>query len=123
MTISKRQFTQLSAMGIPLWKSCQTTEPSIVENQDAENELALDWDTIKSTTLFQDIISSVGASIGEVSLSGHRLNIGLLTWHFSPQATIALNNNVLTTPELDAIANSPQLKRALWQVLSKEESV
>ena len=120
MTISKRQFTQLSAMGIPLWKSCQTTESSPVSNLDTENQLPIDWPAIKNTTLFHDIINCVGISIGEVSLSGHGMNIGLLTWHFSPHPSIALKNNLLTTPDLDAIANSPQLKRALWQTLSKE---
>jgi len=114
MTITKRQFTQLQAMGIELWQ-LKNTKTEIATSV----YLDIDFSTVIKTTIFTDIINSLGLSIGEVSYENKTLSLGLLTWQFSEQAEISLTKSHLITPEIIVLINSPSLKRSLWQKLQE----
>jgi len=114
MTITKRQFTQLQAMGIELWQLKNTTTEIATSVY-----LDIDFSTVIKTTIFTDIINSLGLSIGEVTYENKTVSLGLLTWQFSEQAEITLTKTQLITPEISVLIKSPLLKKSLWQKLQE----
>ncbi len=117
MTITQRQFSQLQAMGINLWQ--------LKENGNKEQIPETGFLDIKLTYLlempfFIDVITSLGLSVGEVSCEKNKLSLGLLTWQFSPQVEISIDeHNHLITPPLSTIKSSSKLKRSLWNKLQE----
>ena len=114
MTITKRQFTQLQAMGIDLWQLKKTADESIADNEDY---LDVQLSSMTPKIIFNDIIKSLGLSIGEISCEKKTVSLGLLNWQFSDNNDISLTHQHLITPSLNALENSPELKKALWQEL------
>jgi len=114
MAITKRQFSQLQAMGIDLWQLKNTAKACVVDN---EEYLDIKFPSIIETTIFNDIIKSLGLSIGEITCDKNTISLGLLNWQFSNKHNISLAQQQLITPPLNALENSPELKKALWQKL------
>ncbi len=114
MAITKRQFSQLQAMGIDLWQLRNNANESIVHN---EEYLDIEFSSISATTIFIDIVKSLGLSIGETSCDENSVSLGLLSWQFSIKNDISLTQQHLITPSLNVLENSPELKKALWQKL------
>ena len=122
MSINQRQFEQLTEMGISLWQHRS-------DNSDNEkvathtSYLEIDLNVLAKQQLFNDILLSLGLSIGEISQQGDHINLGLFSWYFtllSSSNNIQLLDQQLTTPTIDDIAKSPALKKQLWQLLSKK---
>lgn len=122
MSINQRQFEQLTEMGISLWQHR-------TDNSDSEKVathkpyIDIDLNALAKQQLFNDILLSLGLSIGEISQQGDHINLGLFSWSFtvlSSSNNIQLLDQQLTTPTIDAIAKSPALKKQLWQLLSKK---
>lgn len=118
MTITKRQFTQLQAMGIALWQS----KAPVSASSPAEF-LSFNFDELCQTKIFNDIITSLGLSLGEINYQQNALSLGLLTWKFSEQNDILLTKQQLITPSIDVLTNSPQLKKALWLQLQEHITI
>jgi len=114
MSVNHRQFTILQEMGIPLW---QQKERAVLE--DTPTILDFDINTLTQHQLFNDILLSLGLSLGEVSCKHKQISLGLLNWQFSEHSSISINNNMLITPEVKKIQQSPQLKAQLWQQLQE----
>ncbi|MEW6982263.1 DNA polymerase III subunit psi [Colwelliaceae bacterium 6471] len=115
MAVSERQFNLLKEMGIPLWQTRSSSVAKHDAQQEDANSLTINFATLSKNQLFIDILSSINLSIGEVSCDHNCLNLGLFNWVFSASPDVTLYNNVLTTPSLDELAQSPQLKSLLWQ--------
>lgn len=145
MSINKRQFKLLKAMGITVWQrrsllvqaalsntnnketNCETTLPVKVNtvaqrnNTPAEptNDLiAIELTALLKQPLFKDILLSLGASSADLAINKNQIDLGIINWQFSTSEKIELKHNCLTTPELAIIANSASLKKSLWQTLS-----
>jgi DNA polymerase III psi subunit len=116
MTMTKRQFSHLQAMGIELW---QLKNSDKTNNSDHPLYLDIELATLVDTHIFTDILHSLGCSIGEVSCNNNALSIGLLTWQFSEQTDISLTRHHLVTPSINVLKNSPLLKQTLWQKLQE----
>ena len=114
MTITKRQFTQLQAMGIDLWQRKKPADESIVLNEDY---LDVEFSSMNQTSILNDIVKSLGLSIGEISCDENTISLGLLSWQFSDKNDISLTHQHLITPSLNVLKNSPELKKSLWQKL------
>jgi DNA polymerase III psi subunit len=114
MTITKRQFTQLQAMGIDLWQRKKSADESVAVNEDY---LDVQLSSMNQTTIFNDIIKSLGLSIGEISCEKNTISLGLLSWQFSDKNEMSLTHQHLITPSINVLENSPELKKALWQKL------
>lgn len=117
MTITKRQFTHLQAMGIELWQLKNTTNEISTSDY-----LDIDFSALIKTNIFTDIIQCLGLSIGEVSYENKTLSLGLLTWQFSEQAEISLSKQHLVTPLITVLQNSELLKKLLWQKLQEHST-
>ncbi len=131
MAVSEKQFTLLNEMGIQLWQRRSLTRstsdinasPSeqitlTSDNTSANNEITLNFQQIRQSPLFLDIIKSLSVSIDDVTCLDNILNLELINWQFNDSdnlSTIQLNNKLLITPTLDLIAQSSKLKRQLWQ--------
>jgi DNA polymerase III psi subunit len=117
MTITKRQFSQLQAMGIDLWQLKN------IDNDDSTSKnsyLDVDLEQLIKMPLFMDIISCLGLSTADVSYRDNALSLGLVTWRFSENEEISIDkHNRLVTPALSTLKHSPQLKRTLWQKLQE----
>lgn len=125
MSLSTRQFSHLTEMGISLWRSNSTPEIEVFEGEQEHNQLAqnktvvIDFNELSQQPLFNDILRCLGLSLGEVSYEHHQLNLGLLNWQFSRDEYFDFSHNVLTTPLLPTLITSPELKRQLWQLFSQ----
>ena len=121
MTVSKRQFTQLKEMGIDLWTS-RLSENTLKsdENPIQQNHLAINFVSLCSTPLFNDIIHSIGLSLSEINCKNNILDLGLINWKFCKTSNIELVNNTLITPELSELAKSAKLKKQLWQTIQHQ---
>jgi len=117
MAITQRQFSQLQAMGIKLWQLRETGN----EQQISEaNFLDIKLNTLLEVPFFIDVITSLGLSVGEITCDNNKLSFGLLTWQFSSQAEVSIDeHNHLITPALSILKKSPQLKRSLWKKLQE----
>ena len=145
MSISQRQFSILTEMGISLWQrrkltnssntsntsntsnsltdtvsvsgSSISTKSSAINNHKEENALSFNFSEISKQQIFQDILLSIGLSLTDVNEQNNYLDLGLLNWQFVNDETIILNENTLLSPAIENISNSSQLKRQLWLAL------
>ena len=153
MSINKRQFNLLQAMGITVWqrrelsdddslsaKSATPVQNAVQDsnsitadtpelsstlaldknkNQHTVNAepIAIDLTALLKQPLFKDIISSIGASSADLSIAHNQIDLGIINWQFSDNDHIEFKHNCLKTPDLTTIANSPALKKSLWQSL------
>ncbi|TWX51705.1 DNA polymerase III subunit psi [Colwellia hornerae] len=120
MTITKRQFSHLQAMGIELW---QLKNSDKKHNNDGHHYLNIELSALVDTHIFTDILHCLGCSVGEVNCDNNALSIGLLTWQFSEQTDISLTKHHLVTPSINVLKNSPLLKQALWQKLQENSII
>lgn len=116
MSVSSRQFNLLNEMGITLWQRRE----SLGVNDAAVQTENIDFAMLSKNPLFINIIQSIGLSIGEVSCVDHKVNLGFINWQFSQQNIISLVDNILTSPNMEIIRSSAQLKRELWQVIQEQ---
>jgi len=120
MTVTKRQFNHLNAMGIDLWCHRTTGEEGDVEQSLESNSfLPIDYQALSSLKVFNDIIASLGLSLGEISYKNKCLNLGLIDWRFGHDLNISLKENTLITPDIEILKTSAQLKRQLWQIIQE----
>lgn len=159
MSINKRQFNLLQAMGITVWQRRELTTPSstssnAIQSKQNSNEIshtssstentssksvtqsnasqtqqtscsdkvAIDLNALLKQQLFKDIILSIGASSADISIANDQIDLGIINWQFSKNAEIEFKHNCLKTPALTTLANSPALKKALWQSLGSLSS-
>ncbi|MBA6391716.1 DNA polymerase III subunit psi [Colwellia sp. BRX10-3] len=149
MSINKRQFDLLQAMGITVWQrrglpgqnSLSAESSETVQNTEQANDsinavtpqsssspeqdtaqqtlhnknIALDLKTLLKHQLFKDIISSIGASSADLSIAHNQIDLGIINWQFTANKNIEFKHNCLKTPDLTTLANSPELKKSLWQ--------
>jgi DNA polymerase III psi subunit len=125
MNISSRQFKQLTEMGISLWQSRQPESTITGESsQDGSDDIyqKIDLTQLVHKQCFNDILQAMNLSIGEIKSEEHHLNLGLFNWSFPVNNTdeITYIDNILCTPEIDVIANSPVLKMQLWHTLNTQ---
>ncbi len=160
MSISKRQFNLLQAMGITTWQrrdlSSQnlasvalddeannpaqnnnsslkaSAESSITENSAKSDNTQktvvhqpalINLNTLLKHPLFKDVIRCLGASSADVSVVGEQIDLGIFNWQFTESDNIELKHNCLKTPDLDTLAHSPMLKKALWQSIGPFSSI
>ena len=122
MTVTKRQFTLLNAMGIDLWCSRSASKELDIEHTEtAEKYLDINLDILKDSALFNDILLSVNLSVAEINFQENMLDLGLFNWAFSPEKEITFKQNRLTTPDMDTLASSPKLKSQLWQAICEQK--
>ena len=122
MSINQRQFEQLTEMGISLWQH-RTDKTDSDKASAKKSYIDIDLNTLAKQQLFNDILLSLGLSIGEISQQDHHINLGLFSWYFTASSSsnnIQLLEQQLTTPTIDNLAKSPALKKQLWQLLSKK---
>ena len=159
MSINKRQFNLLHAMGITVWQRRELTNPSptssnAMQSKQNSNEInhassapentsstpvahsnasqtqqtscsdkvAINLDELLKQQLFKDIILSIGASSADISIANDQIDLGIINWQFSENSAIEFKHNCLKTPVLTTLANSPALKKALWQSLGSLSS-
>ena len=159
MSINKRQFNLLQAMGITVWQRRELTTPSstssnAIQSKQNSNEIshtssstentssksvtqsnasqtqqtscsdkvAIDLNALLKQQLFKDIILSIGASSADISIANDQIDLGIINWQFSENTEIEFKHNCLKTPVLTTLANSPALKKALWQSLGSLSS-
>jgi DNA polymerase III psi subunit len=152
MSINKRQFELLQAMGITVWQrrelsshnllsakatetdqdnntnsdsSTAVTSPALSQSspdttkqivQIAQSDcIAVDLQSLLSQPLFKDIIRCLGANSADLSISHNKIDLGIINWQFTPNERIEFKHNCLSTPDLTTLANSPELKKSLWQ--------
>ena len=125
MSISQRQFDQLTEMGISLWQkktlADEHTPSTTVNNQKTDNFLEQNDTILASITelkLFHDILRLLEISVGEVHHKNDHLDLGLFNWYFyaqdHTQPSINCKKNNLFSPSLQQIKESPELKKQLW---------
>ena len=129
MTITSRQFDQLSEMGISLWQSRNITsqDNEVSELYTSLNQQSLD--EIAKKTIFSDILLSLILTIGEVSVQNNHHDVGMFNWYFiyddTEQANRVDTDNImyseskLITPNIETIAQSAILKKQLWHTITK----
>jgi len=114
MSINHKQFTKLQEMGISLWQqkniSIDTKIPQSIE---------INIKMLSQHDLFNDILLSLGLSLGEISCQNNQVSLGLLNWQFREQHDISMDNNLLTTPNIKNIQQTPSLKAQLWQQIQE----
>jgi len=132
MTITSRQFEQLTEMGIDLWQSRLSCD---IEDTQQNNFLAQSPQSLTSLTkqkLFSDILHSLNLTIGEVKAQDDHLDIGLFNWYFvdkelnensieettQENAIINCIDNKLISPCIETIAQSANLKKQLWHAIA-----
>lgn len=125
MSINKRQFELLKAMGVDVWQRRELTntaknnEPETCKNQIDNNlTIALDLKQLLKERLFNDIITSIGIEPSEITIDEQRLNLGIINWAFHNKDEVSFDNNCLYTPLLPVVATSSDYKRSLWQHLA-----
>ena len=109
MTINHKQFTILQEMGIPLWQ-----RKDIIIDNNAKDLINVNLKALSKSHLFNDILLSLGLSLGEVSCEKNQISLGLLNWQFKEQNNISIDSNLLLTPEIKIIQQNPKLKAKLW---------
>jgi len=147
MSINKRQFTLLQAMGITVWQRRElsnhssplavpdnkvlsseqvnvSTDENTTQTSSAEKQkpplhsvIVIDLTSLLKQPLFKDIISCLGASSADISIEHNQIDLGIINWQFTSNDSIEFDHNCLKTPHLTIIANSPTLKKSLWQTI------
>ncbi|UUO22590.1 hypothetical protein FGD67_04875 [Colwellia sp. M166] len=155
MTISKRQFDLLQAMGITVWqrrdlssltsgsamananspkqdntpvnnlanKSSSQSSRSAVQQAPNVKPITLDLETLFKQSLFNDVIRCLGVSHADLAIEKDQLDLGIINWQFTDSNSIEFKHNCLQTPDLTTLANSPALKKALWQSIGPLSSL
>lgn len=121
MSINQQQFDQLTEMGISLWQLRDNANQSKNTSAQLKEYLSIDLKALASQQLFCDILLSTKLSIGEIIQQNDHLDFGQFNWYFideSEKAEITWHDQQLFTPSLADIAQSPVLKKQLWQILS-----
>ena len=120
MSINQRQFEHLTAMGISLWQHKSNANKTIDDISNSQHICPINLEKLIQQPLFSDIILSLGLSIGEVNQHDDHLSLGLFNWYFSSNenTNVCWSKQQLLTPSLENIAQSPTLKKQLWQILS-----
>lgn len=130
MAVNQRQFDQLTEMGISLWQHKTTSfdqSPSIKDPEKQEENYIEQNDKYLSDlakqTIFIDILQAFEITIGEISHKKDHLDLGLFNWYFKSknhdESSIHCANNNLFSPSIKLISQSPELKKQLWQVITK----
>ena len=156
MSINKRQFELLQAMGITVWQrrelsshnllsanateaaqnnatnsdsSTAVTSPALSQSspdttkQTAQSDyITVDLQSLLKQPLFKDIIRCLGANSADLSISHNKIDLGIINWQFTPNENIEFKHNCLSTPDLTTLANSPELKKSLWQSIGSLSS-
>jgi DNA polymerase III psi subunit len=159
MSINKRQFELLQAMGITVWQrrelsshnllsanatetaqnnfkssdsSTAVTSPALSKSSPDTTKLivqtaqigciAVDLQSLLKQPLFKDIIRCLGANSADLSISHNKIDLGIINWQFTLNESIEFKHNCLSTPDLTTLANSPELKKSLWQSIGSLSS-
>jgi DNA polymerase III psi subunit len=122
MTVTKRQYSHLSEMGINVWQQ-RNTEPTNSADENASNLpnsqfLRIDPTLVTDNLFFQDVLHSINCSVGDATVENNTINLGLINWRFIESNNIDFSHNVLITPPLQSLSNNTALKRELWQILN-----
>lgn len=98
-------------------KNQQTTMPNEAVNCQVSttDNSKLDLKTLLAQQLFTDIIHCLGVDHADLSIQNNQIDLGMINWQFSQNKNIEFDHNCLTTPDLETIANSVELKKSLWQ--------
>lgn len=156
MSINKRQFNLLQAMGITVWQRRElSSERSTMAFDDSVNKtdqvsdsvnvvtaqltstprqaltdhttnndtIAIDLKALLKQPLFNDIIRCLGVNSADLSINHNQIDLGFINWQFTAREHIELKHNCLTTPQLAMLANSPVLKKSLWQSIGSLSSI
>jgi len=131
MSITTKQFDQLTEMGINLW---QSRAPCNIDNTKQNSYTAQSQGNLASLTkqkLFSDILRSLNLTIGEVKVQRNHLDVGLFNWYFlnikpnknldenlTEDPIISCVNNKLISPHIETIAQSAKLKKQLWHTIA-----
>tara|TARA_R110002050_G_scaffold161821_3_gene291588 strand:+ start:94 stop:495 length:402 start_codon:yes stop_codon:yes gene_type:complete len=130
MSVNQRQFDQLTEMGISLWQSKDnnftdnsSNQLAITKGDDFIAQDNLSLLELTKQTIFTDILQAIGVSIGEITAQKDHFDLGLFNWYFSAKKhdthTIQCEHNLLITPHISLISQSPKLKKQLWLNISK----
>jgi len=127
MSITTKQFDQLTEMGIDLWQgriSC------CIDDTKQYNFITQSQQNVTNLTkkkLFSDILRSLNLTIGEVKAQDDHLDVGLFNWYFlnknldgnqKNEPVISFINNKLISPDIETIAQSTNLKKQLWHTIA-----
>jgi len=157
MTISKRQFDLLQAMGITVWqrrdlasfdsssaetddiaktstpatasanlvatKAAMQSSPTPSQQTTNIKPIAINLDTLRKQSFFNDVIRCLGVSKTDVVIENNQLNLGIINWQFTDNDSIEFKHNCLKTPDLKTLANSPALKKDLWQSIGSLSAI
>ena len=136
MSITKRQFDLLQAMGINVWQRrdlstqkngnntrsetnkapSQGASPKTSdENKPATKTININLQALRNEQLFNDIIRCLGVNSSDLTAQNNQVDLGLFNWQFSHNQEIEFSHNCLKTPELTTLAHSPEMKKLLWQ--------
>ena len=123
MSITQRQYNHLQAMNIPLWvrKDITDKDESTGKNEHSAVEIVLEELIVDRA--FQDILQCVGITGAEISYENCHLNLGLFNWQFTNNDSITFEQSLLSTPPIDMLIKTPQLKRQLWQIINEQNLV
>ena len=85
------------------------------------NDQGINLASLVKNALFNDLLLTMGLSSADAVLA-HRgqhsgLTIGIIHWQFSDNKAVTFSHNCLTTPRMEQLAQSPDLKRQLWQLM------
>ncbi len=150
MSITKRQFDLLHAMGITVWQrrdlpahvyqSASISDESTTNTNETKNKqiptsneeltqslattevISIDLQELLDQQLFRDIIQCLGVSRADLSVQNNQIDLGLINWQLSQGDQIEFSHNCLITPDLNTIANSAQLKKSLCHSLGSLRS-
>jgi len=123
MTVTQKQYSQLSEMGINVWQSRASLNNSTADSTETSSivkPLTINAKEIVTQSLFLDVLHSIDCEIGDIEIKNDTVDLGLINWQFSDNSTINFDHNILTTPPLNLLALSTQLKRDLWQTLTEK---
>ena len=145
MSISKRQFDLLQAMGITVWqrrdlsnlnlsqadisnktladKSATEATSSAPQQSSNVKSISYDLESLFKLPLFNDVIRCLGVSYADLTVKQNQLDLGIINWQFTDNNRIEFQHNCLKTPDLTTLANSPALKKALWQSIGPLSSL
>ncbi len=125
MTINKRQFEQLTEMGISLWQTRLSVDSNDTVKDKESNYIAVELNDISQKQIFKDIIQCLNISIGEIITLNDHLDLGLFNWYFTNKkknkaVAVKYINNNLITPTISTIAQSASLKKQLWLTIKND---
>jgi len=90
------------------------------EQTSTDSLLAISLNKLQSMQLFQDILQCINCSLDDISQQEKQLDLAQFKWQFSENKEVLFINSILTTPSLETISHSVELKKTLWQTLNKQ---